>query len=239
MPCGQLALVQLAAVFPRREVEPAPAGPEETALVGEAKQVGGLGERELEPAKILFGKLTACVIQQLDEGGRFFFQASLEGSLAHAQFAGNLFPPWLAVRQAPYDYLACSVASLRMVKMPKVFAGVALVHLRKYRVRGGQRREQVGACKQQAGGGCIERYRTTKGASVGRKINRSRVWQFDHQWMHIAPADPAAEADDRDENELDALPRHRPRAAKENEGHAESDGSSLIVIVNASLRMSR
>ena len=40
--------------------------------------------------------------------------------------------------------------------------------------------------------------------------------------MDLAPADPAAKADHRDENELDALPRRWAIAAKENEGHPVS-----------------
>src|SRR5215467_11396991 len=37
--------------------------------------------------------------------------------------------------------------------------------------------------------------------------------------MQLAPADPVAEADQRDEDELDALSRHRPAAAEQLEGH--------------------
>src|SRR5262249_37611549 len=75
---------QLAAILPGREVEPAFAGAKEAALVGKAEQVGGLGQRELQPAEILFGKLAPGAVQQVDERRFFLFQPALQGALAHA-----------------------------------------------------------------------------------------------------------------------------------------------------------
>ena len=59
--------VQLAAVLPGRKVEPAPAGTKETALIGEAEQIGRLRQRQIEPTEILLGELAARTVKQLDE----------------------------------------------------------------------------------------------------------------------------------------------------------------------------
>src|SRR5437899_635937 len=80
------AVQQLIAILPRRHLEPSPAGTEETALIREAKQIGGLPQRQMQPAEILVRQLAACVIQQLDERGLFLLQPSLQRALAHAQF---------------------------------------------------------------------------------------------------------------------------------------------------------
>src|SRR5208337_2128731 len=120
---------QFAAVLPGREVEPAPAGAKETALVGKAKPVGGLREREMEPAETLFGELPARIVQQLDERCRFLLKAPLKRALAHAQLTGDLIAPRLAVGQAADDHLPRPVAGLGMIEMPQIFAGEALVLL--------------------------------------------------------------------------------------------------------------
>jgi len=51
----------------------------------------------VKPPEILLGELSACSIQQLDEGGRFRFEAPLQRALAHAELAGNLISTRLAV----------------------------------------------------------------------------------------------------------------------------------------------
>jgi len=49
--------VQLAAILAGREIEPAPAGAKEAALVSKAQQIRRLSERKLEPTEILLGWL--------------------------------------------------------------------------------------------------------------------------------------------------------------------------------------
>ena len=49
---------QLAAVLSGRDIEPALAGAEKAALVGEAKQKGCLAERKVQPAERLLGQFT-------------------------------------------------------------------------------------------------------------------------------------------------------------------------------------
>src|SRR5215470_4095612 len=78
---------QLAAVPPGREIEPASASAEETALVCEAEQVSCLREREVEPTEVLPGELTARTVEQRRERGGFRLQAPLQRALAHAQLA--------------------------------------------------------------------------------------------------------------------------------------------------------
>src|SRR6266478_1709613 len=131
--------VQLAAVLPGREIEPAPAGAEEAALVGEAEQVGRLREREVEPTEVLLGQLATRVVKQLEEGGRLLLEASLQRALAHAQLAGDLVAPRLAIGQPADNHVPRPVAGLRMVEMLEVFAGEALVQLGEQRVGRGQR----------------------------------------------------------------------------------------------------
>ena len=122
---------KLAAVLPGREIEPALAGAEEAALVGEAEQVGRLGERQVQPAEVLLGELAAGVVQQLDERCRFLLQAPLQRALAHAQLAGDFVAPRLAVRQPADDHFPRPVAGLRMVEMAEIVAGETLVQLRR------------------------------------------------------------------------------------------------------------
>jgi hypothetical protein len=47
--------MELAAILPRREIEPASAGAKKTTLVSETEQIGRLREREVESAEILLG----------------------------------------------------------------------------------------------------------------------------------------------------------------------------------------
>src|ERR1051326_3635605 len=111
---------QLAAVLPGRNVEPALASAEETALVGKAKEIGGLRERELQPAEILLGKLAPGAVEQFDERRFLLLQAPLQGALAHAQLAGDLVAPRLAVRQMPNDHLARPIARLRVIEVAQI-----------------------------------------------------------------------------------------------------------------------
>src|SRR5262245_60732047 len=106
---------QLASVLSGRAVEPALAGAEEAALVGEAEHVGGLGQRQVEPAKILLGELAPRVVQQLHKRRCFLVKAPLQRALAHAQLAGDLIAPRLAVRQAADDHFARPVADQGVV----------------------------------------------------------------------------------------------------------------------------
>ena len=121
-------------------MEPAPAGTKEAALVGEAEQIGGLRQREMEPAETLLGKLPAGIVQQLDEGGRFFLEAPLQRALAHAQLVGDRIAARLPVGQPANDQFPHAVADLGMIEMPQELAGKPLVHFRKLRVRCRQRR---------------------------------------------------------------------------------------------------
>ncbi|HWX27462.1 MAG TPA: hypothetical protein VNZ53_08505 [Steroidobacteraceae bacterium] len=78
--------VQLAAVLTGGNVEPAPAGAKETALIGEAEQIGRLRQRQIGPAEILLGQLAARIVKQLNEGRLFFFQTcyiSLKGGTSN------------------------------------------------------------------------------------------------------------------------------------------------------------
>src|SRR5207245_10229146 len=113
----------LAAILPRWKTKPAPAGAKEAALIGEAEQVSGLRERKMQAAEILIGELPAGIVQQLNEGRRFFLEAPLQRALAHAELAGDLIAPGLAVGQTADDHLARAVAGLGMIEMPQVFAG--------------------------------------------------------------------------------------------------------------------
>src|SRR5215472_5793698 len=211
---------QLAAVLRWRSIEPAPAGPEEAALVGKAEQVGRLRKREMKPPEILLRELAARVVEKLPERRRFLLKAPLQGALAHAQLARDLIPPRLAVGQAADDHLTRPIAGLGVIETPEVVAGKALMQLGQDRAGGGQRRAEVGACKEQAVARRVEGDRAAEGGAVGLEIERCGIHQFDPDRVHLAPGDPAAKADHRDENELDALARHRPVAAQENEAHA-------------------
>src|SRR5260370_22053983 len=65
--------VQVAAIFPGRKPEPALAGPKETALFGEAEQVGGLPQREVDTGEILLGPPAPRGVQERQERRRFLF----------------------------------------------------------------------------------------------------------------------------------------------------------------------
>jgi len=54
--------VQLIAVLPRREIEPAFAGTEKTPLIGETQHVGRLRKRQIEPAEILLRQFASCAV---------------------------------------------------------------------------------------------------------------------------------------------------------------------------------
>src|SRR6516165_3483729 len=95
---------------------------------------GCLREREVEPTEVLLGELAARVVEQLDEGGSFRLKAPLQRALAHAELAGDLVAPWLAVGQPENDYFAGPVAGLGMVETSEVIAGEAIVQLGEHRV---------------------------------------------------------------------------------------------------------
>ncbi len=104
-----------------------------------------------------------------------------------------------------------------MIEVLEILAREALVQLCEERVRRGERRCHVRAGEQHAVARGIERHRATEGRPVGCRIGGRRVRQFDAQRMDLAPADPAAEANQRHENELDALMRHRSIPTEEHE----------------------
>src|SRR6516165_11224426 len=60
------AVQQLIAILPWRNLEPSPAGAEETALIGKAQQIGCLAQRQMQTDEILVRQLAAGVVQQLD-----------------------------------------------------------------------------------------------------------------------------------------------------------------------------
>src|SRR5262249_61822360 len=66
---GRQAMQQLVAILTWRKVEPAPAGAEKTALVGETEQIGGLPERKMQPAEILIRQFAAGGCEQVHGRG--------------------------------------------------------------------------------------------------------------------------------------------------------------------------
>ena len=66
-------------------------------LVGEAQQIGGLCEREIEAAEILLGKFAPRVVEQLDEGCRLLLEAALARQQPRRAVEVNAFPGgWMA-----------------------------------------------------------------------------------------------------------------------------------------------
>jgi hypothetical protein len=116
-----------------------------------------------------------------------------------------------------------------MVEVAEIVARETLVQLRELWIRCRQRRRHIGGSEQQVGGRQIERHRAAKGGAVRRKIGRCRIRQPDGKRLDVATADPAAKADERDDDKLDALAGHRRTAAEQ----LESNPTSVLILRQA------
>src|SRR5262249_40824643 len=106
-----------------------------------------------------------------------------------------------------------------MVEMLEIFTGKALVQLSQQWIRRWKPCGHVVGGKQQTVAWRIEQHRAAESGAVGGKISRRWVGQFDCKRIDVAAANPSAEADQRDNNKLDALPRNGPITAEEHERH--------------------
>src|SRR5262245_5291006 len=106
-----------------------------------------------------------------------------------------------------------------MVEMLQIFAGKALVQLSQQWIRRWKPCDHVVGGKQQTVAWRIKQHLAAESSAVGSKISRRSVGQFDCKRIHIAAANPAAEADQRDNNKLDALARNGPITAEEHKRH--------------------
>src|SRR6516225_3421286 len=116
-------LVQLAAVLAGRDVEPAAAGAEKAALVREAEHIGGLRQRQVQPAEVLLRKLAPRVIQKLHEGCGFLLEAALKRAFADGELACDLIALRFAIGQSTDDHFPRAIAGPRVVEAPQIFPG--------------------------------------------------------------------------------------------------------------------
>src|SRR5262249_17381275 len=95
----------------------------------------------------------------------------------------------------------------------------AVVQLSQRWIRRWKPCDHVVGSKQQAVAWRVKQHRATESGTVGGKISRRRVGQFDCKRSDVAAANPAAETGQHNKKQLDELPSDWSIAAEENEHH--------------------